>query len=76
MDITYCKKNKIVSIKMNFTDRYRLKSAIGEEDFDYLWNLMDNIRDAAIDLEEERLVYEAEPSGEEVRAWYDLTETN
>ena len=62
MDITYCKKNKIVSIKMNFTDRYRLKSAIGEEDFDYLWNLMDNIRDAAIDPEEEGLITEVLPT--------------
>ena len=62
MDITYCKKNGIVSVKMNFTDRCGLKNAIEREDFNYLWNLMDNIRDAAIDPEEEGLITEVLPT--------------
>ena len=78
MDITYCKKKGIVSVKMNFIDRCGLKNAIGREDFNYLWNLIDNINDATVNPEEEILISEVEPSGEEIRAWFEhtLTETN
>ena len=47
MNMSYCKKNKIVSVKMKFMDRCRLKDAINEEDFDYLWDFMDSIDNAA-----------------------------
>ena len=47
MNMSYCKKNKIVSVKMKLIDRCRLKDAINEEDFDYLWDFMDSIDNAA-----------------------------
>ena len=52
MDITYCKKKGIVSVKMNFIDRCGLKNAIEREDFNYLWNLIDNINDATVNPED------------------------
>jgi len=72
MDITYCKKNGIVLVKMNFVDRCGLKNAIEREDFEYLCDLMDNINNA---VEEERLISKVEPSG---GSWFEntLTETN
>ena len=57
MNFSYCKKNKIVSVKMEFGDRIRLKGAINEEDFDYLWDFMDSIDNAA--AIEEGLITEA-----------------
>ena len=63
MNMSYCKKNKIVSVKMKFMDRSRLKVAINEEDFDYLWDFMDSIENAAA---EEGLITEVPESIEQV----------
>ena len=72
MNMSYCKKNKIVSVKMKFMDRCRLKDAINEEDFDYLWDFMDSIDNAAAASTntEEGLITEVPESIEQVFEQY------